>query len=101
MGWERRGEQTQDPEYRANRPLVLERDGGRCQIAGPNCTVAATQVDHIVNHRAGGHHGMTNLQAVCETCHRSKTAKEAAAAWRRLRREAIHPDARRKHPGLK
>lgn len=102
MGWstQGRGEQTQDPEYRANRPLVLSRAGGRCQIGGVHCTGVATEVDHIRNYKSGGGHGMDNLQAVCGPCHRAKTAKESAIARARLRREAIHPDARRKHPGL-
>lgn len=101
MSWsDGRGEQTQDPEYRANRPAVLQRDGYRCQIEGPNCTRAATEVDHIRNYKSGGGHHMSNLQAVCGPCHRAKTAKESAIARARLRKQGLHRDARRKHPGL-
>lgn len=102
MSWsnQQRGEQTNDPEYRANRPLVMQRDGGMCQIAGPGCTTRADEVDHIKNYRSGGHHGLTNLQAVCRTCHQAKTAKESWEARARMRREARHPDSLRRHPGL-
>jgi 5-methylcytosine-specific restriction protein A len=68
-----------DPDYRAGRvghrwretrKRVLERDGYRCQIGGPRCTVIATHVDHIVplmvdTSRA---QDMTNLRAACANC---------------------------------
>lgn len=53
---------------------MLYRDRWLCQISGPGCTQRATEVDHIAN---GDDHSMTNLQAVCTTCHREKTLREA------------------------
>ncbi|PBC38485.1 HNH endonuclease [Rhodococcus sp. ACS1] len=102
MSWsDQRGEHTNDPEFRANRPKVLARDGNRCQIAGSGCEGTATEVDHKRNFKSGGSHDLANLQAVCATCHRKKTQAESARARAKLKRDAIHPDARRKHPGLK
>ena len=33
--------------WRRTRARIMERDGGRCQIAGPRCQRTATEVDHI------------------------------------------------------
>lgn len=50
------------------RVLILQRDAYRCQIAGPNCTKAATQVDHIEPLINGGDHHPDNLRAACANC---------------------------------
>ena len=74
------------------RRQVLDRDRHRCRINGPNCTVEATEVDHIVNN---DDHELANLQAVCSPCHKAKTRAEAqaakAAAPRRTRPAEPHP----------
>lgn len=92
---------SKDPEFVRNRPRVLARDMGQCQLAWDDCEVRATEVDHIKNFKSGGMHAMDNLQAVCNTCHKQKTQKEAARAWAKIRRDATHPDSRLQHPGLR
>jgi 5-methylcytosine-specific restriction enzyme A len=47
------------------RPLVLERDGHRCQVQLPGCTGHATAVDHIT---PGGPATLDNLRAACVPC---------------------------------
>lgn len=50
---------------------VLERDGGRCVIAGPFCTVVATVADHRANRGHGGSKVLNDprcLVAACELC---------------------------------
>jgi 5-methylcytosine-specific restriction endonuclease McrA len=51
------------------RRMVLNRDGHRCQIQGPNCTGQANHVDHIVSPMIdGAWFDPTNLRASCPTC---------------------------------
>ena len=40
--------------WRTIRRLVLDRDGGVCQIRGEGCTTVTTNVDHIVAQADGG-----------------------------------------------
>jgi 5-methylcytosine-specific restriction protein A len=55
------------------RAVVLERDGGRCQIRGESCTGTATQVDHIVEVSRGGEwYALDNLRAACEPCNKGR-----------------------------
>ena len=72
-----------DPEYQRNRAIVRDRACGRCQQCGRQ---ARLQVDHITPVTQGGTHDITNLQALCEGCHRRKTATEGG------RRPAAPPD---------
>lgn len=67
--------------WRRARERVLSRDGGLCQpcLRG-GFTKTATEVDHIVNKAEGGTDDDNNLQAICEPCHKAKTAQEAARA---------------------
>ena len=50
-------------------PLCIE-----CQSIGR--TTAATQVDHIVALVNGGQDSVSNMQALCDECHRLKTADD-------------------------
>ncbi|OOH89527.1 HNH endonuclease [Pasteurellaceae bacterium 15-036681] len=64
-------------EWRKLRAFVLERDRYLCQ----NCLrsglyVSATTVDHIVAKAHGGTDSLSNLQSLCEACHKAKTARE-------------------------
>lgn len=63
------------------RAAVIRRDG-RCVNCGSRAHLTA---DHRIPIHLGGTHDMSNLQALCEPCHRIKTAAEAVAA-RRSRR---------------
>ena len=59
----------------------MQRDKGLCQ----NClrhgrVTPATEVDHIVPVAQGGTDDLTNLEAICTSCHREKTAREAQDA---------------------
>lgn len=68
------------------RKLILIRDSGLCQpCLHQGRITAANQVDHIINkaewrrlHRSL--HGVdddTNLQSICDACHKDKTGREA------------------------
>ena len=46
---------------------------GKCVFCGRR----ATEVDHLLPMAWGGHHGKTNIRAVCAKCHRAKTNDEA------------------------
>jgi 5-methylcytosine-specific restriction endonuclease McrA len=55
------------------RRLVLERDGYRCKIQLPGCTVHARAVDHIQEVSDGGDwYALSNLQAACTPCNTRK-----------------------------
>ena len=99
MTWESGGTRQVSPEFRRNRPLVLERDKRICQLTWRGCINVATEVDHKRNFARGGKDSMDNLQAVCVECHKRKTAVEARASREKAKRDAKHPDSLRKHPG--
>jgi len=66
------------------RKKILERDRGVCQIQAHGCTVAATQVDHIIPVAKGGAwHDAANLRAACARCNngRNRLATKASRAW--------------------
>jgi 5-methylcytosine-specific restriction protein A len=63
------------------RKAILIRDGFACQVCkqqGVLC--AATQVDHIIPKSRGGTDERDNLQAICGSCHKQKTARESNPA---------------------
>ena len=60
-------------EWEKLRKEVMYRDKGRCQV----CYDKATQVDHIVPKAFGGNDSLTNLRAICKSCHDKKTRLEA------------------------
>lgn len=81
---------TTSPVYRHKawrqvRPVVLERDGYRCQIKDKRCTGRATEVDHIVPFADGGAlYDPDNLRAACKACNVGRAAKaKASDGWRR------------------
>lgn len=53
----------------ADNPLCVE-----CEANGR--VVVATEVDHILPKARGGDDSFENLQSMCQTCHRRKTAKD-------------------------
>ncbi|WP_025982766.1 HNH endonuclease [Mycobacteroides abscessus] len=84
-GWARSprtasADRTNTRAWKMQRVRCLQRDGHQCQIRGPRCTVTATQVDHITPVSQGGSDELSNLRAVCVSCHAVKTAREARDA---------------------
>ncbi len=78
-------------KWRRLRLRVLDRDGERCQIRGRRL---ADHVDHDVPVFLGGADSEENVQSVCQPCHLSKAATEAAAARPRRSRKRgapMHP----------
>jgi len=69
-------------DEQARHKRILRRDGRRCYLCGG----VANQVDHKVPLYLGGTDAETNLAAICDSCHDTKTAREGHEA-RRLRRE--------------
>lgn len=65
--------------------LALEPLCRPCSEAG--LIAAASEVDHIVPRSAGGTSERTNLQPICNRCHRRKSATEGAAATPRGKRD--------------
>jgi hypothetical protein len=81
----RSSETYDDPVYRRNAAITIERAGGRhgrCERCGRKGR--RLQVDHIVNVASGvTDHSLANLQAICSgpgSCHARKTAREGNAA---------------------
>ena len=84
IGWKRSqaGKTTTQRGYgyrwRKLRNAVLERDNFLCiPCAKRGIYSPASEVDHIINKKAGGSDEMCNLQSICPTCHAAKTQKEA------------------------
>lgn len=69
------------------RDRILKRDGGLCQPCLKQRRIAvAVAVDHVVAKADGGTDAESNLQAICEPCHKAKTARESARG--RMRKPA-------------
>ncbi len=70
--------------WRRLRDQAMARDQHMCQ---PCKTVGriteATEVDHILNLAEGGTDELSNLQAICQECHKAKTLEESKRAKRR------------------
>lgn len=63
--------------WRLLREQILERDRGLCQPCLRNGKIQpASEVDHIVAKICGGCDDDTNLQAICQACHKRKTAHD-------------------------
>jgi 5-methylcytosine-specific restriction endonuclease McrA len=59
--------------WRRIRARILDRDAHTCYV----CGLFATEVDHVVPVASGGTDDELNLRAICTTCHRRKTARDA------------------------
>lgn len=57
------------------RKKILTRDNHTCQ----RCGGVGVEVDHINNTRGPGYDDLDNLQALCVSCHKAKTQREAQA----------------------
>ena len=60
-------------DWAARRQVVLDRDHHICYLCGAH----ATEVDHVI---PGNDHRYENLAAICDPCHRRKSAHEGAMA---------------------
>ena len=59
-------------------PRGIAKAQGRAEDQCYQCTgPGPCDVDHIVPLWAGGRHRLSNLQVLCQPCHREKTAREA------------------------
>ena len=57
--------------------MVLTRDDHLCQACLSRDRVTpANQVDHIVPRAKGGTDDLSNLQSICEPCHKLKTIQD-------------------------
>ena len=64
-------------QWRALRTVALERDKHLCQeCLKKGRYVTATTVDHIIAKAHGGSDNLSNLQSLCNSCHKFKTARE-------------------------
>lgn len=63
-----------------------------CYLRLDRCTLYATEVDAVLPmHRGGSHSDPANLRGVCHSCHVVKTAREAAQAKPKTRRNPEPP----------
>jgi 5-methylcytosine-specific restriction enzyme A len=97
MPWEH-GKSRQSRGYGARwdklRLRILARDSHLCQpCLNTGILKPATQVDHITPKAKGGTDDPDNLQAICDPCHKDKTAREAAEAQGRTVKKRIAFDA--------
>jgi 5-methylcytosine-specific restriction endonuclease McrA len=68
------------PAWRQVRLVVLERDEHLCQLRGPKCKVAATEVDHIIRPEDGGDwYAVENLRGSCKPCNAARGGRAGAA----------------------
>lgn len=59
------------------RKRIMERDNYLCQVCLQTGRISsADAVDHIVAKAFGGDDNPENLQAICNSCHKTKTAQE-------------------------
>lgn len=82
-GWQRhqKGKTSSQRGYgsawRKLREVVLKRDGYLCQSClKQGRYVTANTVDHIIAKAHGGSDELSNLQSLCDACHKAKTARE-------------------------
>mgnify|MGYP003875243817 CR=1 FL=1 len=89
-GWQRHHQGKSSTErgyggrWRKLRALVMNRDQWLCQPCKRSGRAApAAMVDHIVNKAEGGTDNADNLEAICRSCHQTKTQQEAARGRQR------------------
>tara|TARA_B100001063_G_scaffold247320_1_gene292610 strand:+ start:5318 stop:5635 length:318 start_codon:yes stop_codon:yes gene_type:complete len=64
------------------RKQALKRDAYLCQSCrATGKYIKATTVDHIKAKEHGGTDAMSNLQSLCDSCHKAKTARERHADY--------------------
>lgn len=65
-----------DPVPDSLRFQVLKESGGRCALCGITKNDSPIDVDHIIPRSRGGKNDITNLQALCAKCNRTKRDKD-------------------------
>lgn len=83
------------PEYRRNRPLAMQRAGGKCEHHdnGRQCgSTDHVSIDHITPVSQGGTHHLDNLAVKCARHHRQKTAQEGNRSPARRRHKTTTTD---------
>ena len=64
-------------QWKKTRLKALIRDAHLCKICSKaGIITVATDVDHIIPKAKGGTNELTNLQSLCNPCHKQKTTKE-------------------------
>jgi 5-methylcytosine-specific restriction endonuclease McrA len=58
---------------------VIRRDGSRCRLRLPGCTIRATTADHVIPRAHGGRTVLSNLIAACKHCNSVKGARALEA----------------------
>jgi ATP adenylyltransferase len=66
-----------DPVPESVRYEVLRRASGKCALCGKGKDEEPLEVDHIVPRSRGGGNAIDNLQALCRTCNRGKSNRDA------------------------
>ena len=74
--------------WHRTRAKRLKHDRHQCTL----CGAKATHVDHIVPSWQNGGEQWENLRSLCESCHNSKTGREAREAQIEYRRRAKRRD---------
>jgi 5-methylcytosine-specific restriction protein A len=65
-------------EWERLRETILDRDTGLCQPCYKRGQITiGTQVDHEIPKAHGGTDHPSNLQTICDACHKAKTARES------------------------
>lgn len=78
-------------QWDKTRKAILERDRYLCQpcLRNDKPTVA-NQVDHITPKAKGGTDSADNLEAICDPCHKAKTARDSGKEYKPKRTTAIN-----------
>ena len=74
-------------EWKLARKATLARDSGTCVTCGD----PATEVDHLIPRYRGGTHELDNLQALCSTCHKTRTRMQAKQRAQQKRNRTPRP----------
>ena len=78
--WLHRGTSTErgyGTAWRKLRDCILKRDFYLCQVCAAKGRVTpANQVDHVIPKVKQGTDEETNLQSICDPCHRDKSARD-------------------------
>lgn len=85
--------------YHGFPPHVVRRAQRELPMKCSHCgSTDRLELDHIVNHAAGGTHTITNAQWLCVVCHKTKTAAERTQAQRARAARGRYPAE--PHPGF-